>query len=653
MKGLANCKLQIANCRLSRPVPQRCTANTAPQKPATLRNGTAQFAICNALRSQSARRTLSLCLLLPALLLSPVGCGREKSSRRERPNTRQAAVAKKEPPGGTVTAEGSEMEWRDEQDRPLLVVKMASVTGSGSPTTGTAGPMTMRGAECRLFEEGKPTTWLKAPEVVWDNGHLLAPKGATAGSVDGRMTTRARTARWTSKQRLLDLEAPVCEARRPGEATLVAEGPSATWSGGLLTLSAGVKAHTSDGLATMQAERMRWRAATGALQAGGHVAIQRTGAEARCEQLQGDTRIRRVQLTGSPRIDIVGAKSLKETSGTTRGRARAAWDARRPSWAMLLALGIGVTPAAAAPAQQRRDVPAQGIVLVADRMMGDWVALNLELVGKASLTSLGTVMTSERMALKGEKGGNRIASATATGSVRLRTPREDGGTLTATGAAATYLPAEDRATLTGGIGLQFTSPRLAEPATVTGDRLELALSTGKAVVYRTAAAPVTVLLKPKGGEAPVELHAARVEVDTRGGAVSATGDPVMKHPQGTLAADKIWFDLDKATSDVREAHAAGNVRIHAVWEDGRTAQGSSERATFERAEHRITMEGSVQLTQNAPELEAPRKLTGETVKLDLKTRQVDVLSGNGKQAEFTAPFTPKPAKGPTNANQHR
>src|SRR5947207_2917845 len=82
------------------------------------------------------------------------------------------------------------------------------------------------------------------------------------------------------------------------------EGPAARWSGGVLTLPAGVRAHTADGAATMRAERMRWRAATGALQADGHVEVQRTAARARCEHLQGDTRIRRVFLTGGPRIEI-------------------------------------------------------------------------------------------------------------------------------------------------------------------------------------------------------------------------------------------------------------------------------------------------------------------------------------------------------------
>jgi lipopolysaccharide transport protein LptA len=604
------------------------------------------------------------------LLLAVGGCGRENPGRRERPRAEGAVAAKKkEPPAGTLTAEGGELSWEDQQGRPLLVVKMASVTGTGSPATGTAGPVTMSGAECRLFEAGKPTTWLKAPVVVWENGRLVAPKGATAGSVDGRMATQARTAQWTAKERLLELTSPVCEARRPGEATLVAEGPTARWTGGVLTLPAGVRAHTSDGAATMRAERMSWRAANGALQASGHVEVQRTSARARCEQLQGDTRIRRVLLTGSPRIELEGGKSLRGTAGTTRRRVGASRSVRRGAFAAALALGLGaaaeVGQAVSLPTaldrqadslphpQQRRDVPAQGIVLVADRMMGDWVALNLELVGKASLTSPETVMTSERMTLKGEKGGNRIASATASGSVRLRTLRDDNSTLTATGTAATYLPAEDRATLTGGVKLQFTSPQLAEPATLAGERVELALSSGKAVVYRTPAAPVVLVMRPKGGEGPVELRAERIEMDTRGGAVTAVGDPVMKHPQGTLAADKIWFDLDKATNDVREARAAGNVRFNAAWEDGRTAQGHSERATFERPEHRITMEGKVQLTQNAPGLEAPRQLSGETVKFDLKTRQVDVLGSSGKQAEFTAPFTPKPAKGPTNANQHR
>jgi lipopolysaccharide transport protein LptA len=291
-------------------------------------------------------------------------------------------------------------------------------------------------------------------------------------------------------------------------------------------------------------------------------------------------------------------------------------------------------------------------VLLADRMTGDWVALHLDLIGKASLTSPDVVMTAEKMTLKGEKGGNRLESATASGSVRLSTQAEAEGKVTATGTAATYLPAEDRATLTGGVKVEFMSPQLAEPATLLGERVELALSTRKVIVYRTEAAPVVVSMKPKSGQGPVELRSERVEVDTRRGSVMALGDPVMKHPQGTLSAQRIWFDIDEKTKEIQEAKASGDVRVDARWEDGRTAQGRSERATFARAEHRITMEGGVQLTQNAPGLDAPRRLSGAIVILDLKTRQVDVQGATGKPAEFTTPFTPKP-KGPTNADQHR
>jgi lipopolysaccharide export system protein LptA len=333
---------------------------------------------------------------------------------------------------------------------------------------------------------------------------------------------------------------------------------------------------------------------------------------------------------------------------------RSSLVARRSSAAAVLALGLAVSPAAAAPRQQRA-VPAQGIVLLADVMEGDWFALNLKLSGKPSITGPQMQMTADRITITGEKGGNRIASASAAGNVRLQSQEGPGVTVTATGTAATFQARDDRATLTGGVKLLFTSPKLAEPASLVGERMELALSTGLATVYRTSDAPVVVALQPKG-QAGVALQADQVRADTRKGVFTATGKPVMKHPQGTLAAEKIWFELQEETNEVRVAHAEGGVRVHAAWKGGRTLEARAERARLLRAENRIVAEGSVAVTLNSPGLETPHRASGEMLEVNLTTSEMRLDRGPGGQAEIVVPYTPKPEKtekGQPNANPDR
>src|SRR5262249_9050744 len=155
-----------------------------------------------------------------------------------------------------MRASGARLTWQDAAGRPLLEVAMASVEGGVSSTSGMEGPITLREARCRLFEDGKPTTWLNAPVAVWNAGELVASQGAKAGSLDGRMTTDARRATWYAEKKLLTLTAPTCRLKEQTGPALLAQGPSAEWTGGVLSLLHGVQGHTEDGITTMSAQRL-------------------------------------------------------------------------------------------------------------------------------------------------------------------------------------------------------------------------------------------------------------------------------------------------------------------------------------------------------------------------------------------------------------
>jgi hypothetical protein len=132
----------------------------------------------------------------------------------------------------------------------------------------------------------------------------------------------------------------------------------------------------------------------------------------------------------------------------------------------------------------------------------------------------------------------------------------------------------------------------------------------------------------------------------REGVIRAVGNPVMKHPQGTMSAERIWFELDPATNDVRVAHAEGAVKVGAVWPDGRTVDGGARRAQFLRVENKILLEGDIELIQMDPSLEAPRRAAGSSAVLDLKTRHVSLKGQGGgvNQAEIRVPLPPKTDK---------
>jgi lipopolysaccharide transport protein LptA len=153
----------------------------------------------------------------------------------------------------------------------------------------------------------------------------------------------------------------------------------------------------------------------------------------------------------------------------------------------------------------------------------------------------------------------------------------------------------------------------------------------------------------------VELQANEVTAATREHRVTAVGNPVLKHPRGTLAAEKIWFELEPQTNDVRVVRAEGSVRMNAAWENRQTAEGQAERAQFLRGEERIVLEGNVRLTQNAPELESPRSAAGSTATVDLKTRRVSIRGQGGGvgQAEIRVPNIGKSDKEQARANPDR
>src|SRR5262249_11831874 len=216
-------------------------------------------------------------------------------------------------------------------------------------------------------------------------------------------------------------------------------------------------------------------------------------------------------------------------------------------------------------------------------------------VGNVVLTSPRGVLYADQVdatPTKAAGGSSRpaVQEARATGNVRITGQPKPDERMEATGAAGTYWPGSQKATLTGGVIVAMTSPQLQEPAVMTGAKADIDLAKHAADVTRTEAAQVSLKLHPKADSSssgsaaagPVRLEGDRIRMESATNRVTATGSPVMTGEQGTLRAEKIWFDIDPKANDVKTVHAAGSVRIDSDDPQKGSFHGTSDEGVMNR-----------------------------------------------------------------------
>jgi lipopolysaccharide transport protein LptA len=524
------------------------------------------------------------------------------------------------------------------------------------------GPVTLTHADLTLYREGKPSLWLKAPVASWKAGLLTAPHGADSGSVDGKITLHGKKhATWTAKSDLLAVTTATCEVREPGRPTLLAAGPTATWQNGLLTLPSGGTAHATDGSSSMRADQVRWRAKTRGLEATGRVRMTQGRLAGAAGRLTGDTTLRQFHLTGGrPKVTFYNQAAPLVTAAVDIPRRRPVPNPR--SWLRMALVGAPVVLAAvhvsAAPAMRQKVTLNTGETVEADDISGV-VGVVVHARGRVMVTgapSAQRTLGADQIDVTQSKSPagsshSAVQEARATGHVRMTSQPKPGERMEATGAAGTYWPGTQKATLTGGVTVTMTSPQLQEPAVLTGAKADIDLAQRAADVTRTEAAQVSLKLRPKADSSssgspaagPVRLDADRIRMENAANRVTATGSPMLTGDQGTVRAEKIWFDIDPKANDIKMVHAADSVRIDSQDAQGGAFHGMADEAVMNRADNTVVLTGNVKGTHSRPDVPEPDRFSTSVLTYNQKTGEYRMGSSDETRSRVTFKPRPKPA----------
>jgi lipopolysaccharide transport protein LptA len=196
----------------------------------------------------------------------------------------------------------------------------------------------------------------------------------------------------------------------------------------------------------------------------------------------------------------------------------------------------------------------------------------------------------------------------------------------------------------------MASPQLQEPAVLTGARADMDLAKRSATVVRTEAQPVMLKLRLKAdttnsagstaAAGPLELEADRVVMENAVNRVTATGSPVFAADQGTVHADRIWFDIDPKARDVKTVHAVGAVRIDSQDPERGSFHGTAREALLNRADDTVVLTGDVHGTQIQPGNPDPNQFQGEKFTYNRQTGAWEMNSSGETRAQVR--FKPKP-----------
>lgn len=296
------------------------------------------------------------------------------------------------------------------------------------------------------------------------------------------------------------------------------------------------------------------------------------------------------------------------------------------SVALGLAFGASGIWSAHSQAQPSPQVKQQvgELEILADEIEFDADKNQYILVGNVDLKSKDTHLTSEKMTVQ-LTPKKELVSAVCEGKVFIdKKNPEDGTFVTARSRTATFHEVEQHADLQGAVRVEQSSPRLAKPAVITGEKVDLDLKAGRNIVQRGPNAQAKVHVEPKGetgkpAPEPVDLTADRIEMNSNTQQYVATGKPVMVRPSSRLQAKTIRFELDDRGTEVKVAYAEEDVVIDNKSENGSLLHATGNLATYRKPENLVTLDGAVAATVTRPGDEQPSTYAGEHFEYNLKS----------------------------------
>jgi lipopolysaccharide transport protein LptA len=126
--------------------------------------------------------------------------------------------------------------------------------------------------------------------------------------------------------------------------------------------------------------------------------------------------------------------------------------------------------------------------------------------------------------------------------------------------------------------------------------------------------------------------------------VTATGSPVLTGEQGTLRADKIWFDIDPKANDVKTVHAAGSVLIDSEDAQKGTFHAKADEGVMNRDVETVVLTGNVHGTQTRPDEPEPTTLQTDILTYNYNTGEYHLQSAGETRSRVQ--LKPKPKAAP-------
>jgi lipopolysaccharide export system protein LptA len=156
----------------------------------------------------------------------------------------------------------------------------------------------------------------------------------------------------------------------------------------------------------------------------------------------------------------------------------------------------------------------------------------------------------------------------------------------------------------------------------------------------------------------VELVANVISSPGTNQPIRATGNVIVKGPQGILYADQV--DVIRETgpappgtprSPVQVAKATGHVRVSRQSKPDERLEATGTAGTFWPGTHKATLTGGVTVTATSPQLQEPAVLTGSRAEMNLAARTAEVF--RTPQQQVALKLLPKQATAPVNLTGDR
>ena len=300
--------------------------------------------------------------------------------------------------------------------------------------------------------------------------------------------------------------------------------------------------------------------------------------------------------------------------------------------------GLGLASGGRAQAQEQQQQKFGETVVTADNIDYDLGKKQVIASGNVDLVSGNSRITAEKMTVQmAANKGLDWARCEGKVVVEKKNPA-DNSTMTARGQSLDYLEKDQKAKLQGDVIAHLDSPRLAKPAVITGERVDMDLTTRQNVVTRSAAAQAKIHVEPKGKEGsptpePLDLAADRIEMNSATQEYIATGKPVLLRPTSKLQAKRLRFQVQEETNDVKVAYAEEEVIFDGQGESGSVIHSTGDNAVFTRDVNELVVTGMVLATVKDPDDEKPTVYQGSKFTYNTKTR-ASRLSGPGARVTF-------------------